>query len=134
MLRLLEELLWSLRRKGVKISPAQAIDVARAALLVGFDDRQSLRDAIAAVVVTRAEERVVFEAVFEQHFAPDGLHARDLAGRLRAQGFDEATVARVREILEELAASDAGSSGEGAQLLMALFRGSLLDHKLTSAE
>jgi uncharacterized protein len=133
MLRLLEEFLWSLRRKGVKISPAQAIDAARAALLVGFDQRETLRDALAAVVVTQSRDRVVFEAMFERFFALEGRHDRDLPGRLRAQGFDEGTVARVREILEALAGSE-GPDGEDERLLVALFRGSMLDHRLTSAE
>lgn len=133
MLRLLEELLWSLRRKGLVISPAQAIDAVRAASLVGFGDRALLREAIAAVVVTREEQRVVFEAVFDRFFSADAAHERDLSGRLRGQGLDDETVRRALWILEVMA-EQGGPSGDAARLLMAASRGAALGHMLMGGE
>ena len=46
MLRVVDELLWTLRREGFSISTAQAIDAARVATLLGFADRDALRDGL----------------------------------------------------------------------------------------
>ena len=57
LVRVLDELLWALRRDGFEVSTAHAIDVARAVKVVGFERRDRLREAVACLVVQRAEER-----------------------------------------------------------------------------
>ncbi len=67
--RVLDELLWSIRRAGFAIATSQAIDVARAVRAIGYGDRSRMRDAIAAIVVTRARDRERFDAAFDGDFA-----------------------------------------------------------------
>jgi hypothetical protein len=116
VLRLVDELIWALRREGFPVSTAQAIDVARAVELVGFGDRGALRDAVGAVVVERATERGDFRQAFERFFAPDRAHAGDLWARLRERGFSEEELGVLRELLEAIASS----AGAGRPALAAL--------------
>lgn len=126
MIRVVEELLWTLRREGFVIAPSQAIDVARAVSIVGWDDRDAVADAIAAVVVHHARDRSRFELLFARFFAADGPHARDLRGRLRARGLSDEDVDGVVSIVAALA--DAGT--DGAALLLTLLDGAALTHRL----
>lgn len=129
MHRVVDELLWTLRREGFSISPAQVIDAMRAVEIVGFDDRRAFVDAIACVVVQRAADRSRFDTLVDRFFAADGPHARDLMGRLRASGFDADVLARLGELLEAVA-GPGDASGEGAALLLALLGGATLEHRL----
>ena len=117
MLRLLDELLWALRREGFGISTAQAIDGARAAALVGFGDRAVLRDAIGAVVVQRAADVPRFREVFEGFFAPGTAHGGDLWGRLADRGFSADELCAAREVIEAVLATSAGGGAAAAVLL-----------------
>jgi len=119
LVRVLDELLWTLRREGFDISTAQAIDVARAVELVGLAHRARVREAIACLVVRRASERPRFDAAFERFFAPGQAAARGtLWERLEAEGFSGAELDALRALLEQLA-------GRGADSATAL--GTLLD-------
>lgn len=127
-LRFADELLWSLRRAGLEISTAQAITAARAIAMVGVASPEPLRDALRAVVVTRAEDLTVFERAFTRHF--DGSAApRDLFDRLRARGLSEDDLAELGALLAEMARA----SSDGASLLALTERGSDLDRLLQSA-
>jgi uncharacterized protein len=132
MLRVLDELLWALRRDGFTISTAQAIDAVRVAALVGFADRAALRDGLAAVVVERRADRDRFHEAFAAFFTPDRAHAGDLWSRLRARGFDPAELAALRELLDA-AAERSGVSGDAPALLGLLGAESELDHLLLAA-
>ena len=132
MLRVLDELLWALRRDGFTISTAQAIDVVRVARLVGFGDRATLRDAIAAVVVERRADRDRFRAAFDGFFAADRAHAGDLWSALRARGFADDELAALRELLQG-AAERSGATGDAPALLGLLGAESELDHLLRAA-
>jgi uncharacterized protein with von Willebrand factor type A (vWA) domain len=128
LLRVLDELLWRLRREGFEISTAQAIDAVRAAEAVGLQRRADVREAIAAVVVHRARERRRFDAVFDGFFGggPAGPHAA-LWERLRERGFDDAELDALRALLAQIALGDADAI---ASLGMLLDRGADLDRKL----
>ena len=118
MVRLLDELLWSLRRDDFEISTAQAIDVARAVLVVGFDSASRVRDAIACLVVRRASDRARFDAVFDRFFAPGSAGARGtLWQRLEAQSFTAAEVDALRALLEQLVNSGADGAASFSVLL-----------------
>jgi uncharacterized protein with von Willebrand factor type A (vWA) domain len=126
--RVLDELVWSLRRGGLVVATSQAIDVARAARAVGIDDRAALREAIASAVVHRARDRAAFDAAFDRFFA--GQPRGSLWERLAARGFSAAELDEVRELLARLAAS----GPDGAQHLGALLeRGAELDRLLNLA-
>ena len=132
MLRILDELLWALRREGFAVSTAQAIDAARVVALCGFADRGVLRDALGAVVVERRADRERFREAFAAFFAPERAHAGDLWSRLRARGFAEAELSALRELLQA-AAERSGATGDAPALAGLLGSESELDHLLLAA-
>ena len=56
LVRVVSELLWSLRREGFVVAPSQSMDVARAMVLLGFSRRDVVRDAVAALLGVRPEK------------------------------------------------------------------------------
>lgn len=127
MTRVLDEFLWTLRREGLLVSTAQAIEAARAAALVGLVDRDVFKDAIAATVVTRAADRARFERGFDAYF---GAEPRDdLWERLAAAGFDREELRVLREAFATWSGGDGAGAGYAQEL--ALFeRGSELEQLL----
>ncbi|MFO0615753.1 MAG: VWA domain-containing protein [Polyangiaceae bacterium] len=130
MLRVLEELLYTLRREGFAISIPQAIDAARALDLVGFEDPATLRAALSAVLVERASDLPRFRAAFDRFFSSEGAHPGDLFGRLRERGFSDEEIGALRGMLTELSAP----SGAEALAMRAITGAeSELDHILGAA-
>jgi len=125
-LRVTDELLWVLRRSGFAIATSQAIDVVRAVRAVGFESRDVVRDAIAAVVVKRGRDRARFDDAFDAFFAREPR--RTLWERLAAEGFTDAELDSVRELLDAFATS----SPDGA-LGPLVHRGAELDRLLQLA-
>jgi uncharacterized protein len=123
LLRVFDELLWSLRRGGFKISVAGAIDALRAVREVGLDDRTALLNALAAVIVHSPQERPRFDRIARDFFARSSPH-ESLAERLAHGGFSESEVAEIMDLLERLAAS---AGEEGARLGALLEGGPDLD-------
>ena len=107
--RVVDELLWTLRREGFRIATSQAIDVARAVRAVGLANRAAMRDAIACVVVDRARGRARFDATFDAFFAAERAARGTLWERLAARGFDDAELAELRTLLGALATASADS-------------------------
>lgn len=129
MLRIVDELLWVLRREGISVAPSQAIDAARALAEVGFDDPAALRETLACVLVSSRNDRARFDRGFDEFFATDEPHARDFWGRLRQQGFTDTELDALRELLE------VSSSQAGDTVLRALAGGhGQLDPILAAAE
>ena len=129
LVRLVDELLWALRREGFAISTAQAVDAARAVAVVGLERRDDVRDAIAAVVVQRAGDRARFGRAFDRFFDVDATMHRGstLWERLSAAGFDDAELGVLRELLAQLGAA----SRDDLQALGTLLdRGAELDWAL----
>ncbi|MEO6421025.1 MAG: VWA domain-containing protein [Polyangiaceae bacterium] len=124
--RVLDELLWTLRRSGLIISTSQAIDAMRAIAAVGLEDRALVREAVACVVVHRAGDRLRFDRAFDRFFAT-GEHRGTVWERLAARGFSESELGELRELLERFVET----GGEGAQHLGVLLeRGAELDRML----
>ncbi|MFN5512458.1 MAG: hypothetical protein ACK49H_14480, partial [Burkholderiales bacterium] len=67
----------ALRGSGMPVSSAEAIDAARAVALVGYQDREALKTALASVVSKSEEDDRLFEGVFETFFTP--VQAQQLA-------------------------------------------------------
>ncbi|MDI1447095.1 VWA domain-containing protein [Polyangium sp. 6x1] len=130
MLRVLDELLWVLRREGLPVSTAQAIDAARVAALVGLSDRQTLRDGLGSVLATKKDELTLFRACFDRFFAEERAHLGDLWSRLRVRGFSEAELGALRELLTAAAQR---SSGDAAGMLAFTGEALELDQLLASA-
>ncbi len=125
-LRVVDELLWMLRRGGFAIATSQAIDAARAVRAVGFASREDVREALAAVVVTRARDRARFDVAFDAFFAREPR--RTLWERLAAAGVSDAELDVVRELLEAFA-----SARPDAALGPLVHRGADLDRLLQLA-
>src|SRR6516165_6529151 len=94
MTRVLDELLWALRRAGIVVSIAQAIDAARVAHAVGFQSSRILREALAAVVVLGQRDRRRFDDVFDTFFARD-RSGGTLWERLATRGFTDAELSEL---------------------------------------
>jgi uncharacterized protein len=124
-----DEFLWMLRREGFAISPAQAIDAARAVAAVGLERRWGVAEAVAAVVVQRPLDRARFDTVFDHFFSQDATKRRALSlrERLAARGFDESEMQTLFALLAGYPKEDDSSLLDtllerGAQLDFALAR------------
>jgi len=70
MERTLTRFIRALRTAGAQVSTAEAIDAARALDVIGFEDRQSLKDSLGIVLAKSAEEKAVHDQLFELYFNP----------------------------------------------------------------
>jgi uncharacterized protein with von Willebrand factor type A (vWA) domain len=82
-----------LRQNGVRVSPAEVADAARAAALVGVGERDGFRAALRATLVKRAADVPLFDALFAVYFSAlgrvlDGLD-RGLLAELEGPGLLE---------------------------------------------
>ncbi len=127
-LRVTDELLWVLRRAGFAIATSQAIDAVRAVRAVGFESRDGVRDALAAVVVKRARDRARFDDVFDGFFSREPR--RTLWERLAADGFTDDEVEVLRDLLDAFAVSPPDGGGVLGALI---HRGAELDRLLQLA-
>jgi uncharacterized protein with von Willebrand factor type A (vWA) domain len=128
LLRVIDELLWRLRRDGFEISTAQAIDAARAVAAVGLDWPSAVREAIACVVVARPGDRARFDTSFSRFFGPGPANAiGTLRERLYARGFDPSELDALTALLAELGADAGGIAGSFGALIE---RGADLDRLL----
>lgn len=111
------ELLWTLRRAGLAISTAEAIDLFRAYALLGFDDRDALLGATEAVLARRADDVAVIRATFARYFDPAAAHGRHSRTRLIGAGFSDEELATVERVLRDMLTV---SGSEEAAVLLAL--------------
>jgi uncharacterized protein len=80
-----------LRQNGLRVSPAEVADAARAVNAVGLDDRGSFHAAVAAALCKRGGDVELFDRLFEIYFSGaaamlEGID-RSLVGQLEAEGF-----------------------------------------------
>ncbi len=123
MVRVVDELLWRMRREGLKVPPSSAIDALAAIRVVGIDDRDAFRAALACALVKSTRDRRAFDRGFDAFFSGD--RRGTLRERLLARGFSAGEVAALEEILRDLA------NAENLQLF--LDGGSDLDRVLALA-
>jgi uncharacterized protein with von Willebrand factor type A (vWA) domain len=121
--RVFDELLWSLRRGGLKIPVSSAIDALAVLREVGLEDRDAVTEGLAAVVVKSKEERPRFDRIVRDFFERASPH-EGLTERLLRQGFSASDVAELVDLLERLAAS---ANEDGGQFAALLQRGPELD-------
>lgn len=70
MLETLQRFVEVLRSRGLAISPAEALDAARAAAAVGPEDRRLFRAALSTALAKSLRSRGTFEVAFDEFFAP----------------------------------------------------------------
>jgi uncharacterized protein with von Willebrand factor type A (vWA) domain len=125
LVRLIDEVVWRLRREGFVVSTAQAIDVARAVEAVGLGGGDDVGNAVAAVVVDRAADRRRFDEAIAEFFGSRASQpsARSLWERLAAAGFGVEEIDALRGALQQLGAQGADGMtplgtllGQGAEL------------------
>jgi hypothetical protein len=59
------------RGAGLKVSAAEGIDAARAVDLVGFEDRDVLKDSLGLVLAKTPDEKAAYDEVFDLYFKRD---------------------------------------------------------------
>jgi hypothetical protein len=69
------DLVRAARSAGLRVSPAESIDAARAVELVGPADRERLRDTLSLVLAKTADEKTRFDACFDRFFSRGGVAA-----------------------------------------------------------
>jgi uncharacterized protein with von Willebrand factor type A (vWA) domain len=69
--RILSEFIVSLRHAGVRISVSETLDALHSVWLVGYEDRESLRDALMAALPKSAPEKEIFNRCFDHFFSFD---------------------------------------------------------------
>jgi len=76
----LDGLVRALRAADVPVSVREMLEAHETAAVVGFADRQTLKDALAVVCAKSKEEKERFDACFDLYFARDELRAPPPAG------------------------------------------------------
>jgi uncharacterized protein len=132
-----------LRQNGIRVSPSEVQDAARAAAWVGVEDRSAFRAALRATMVKRALDEDAFVRAFELFFsgAARTLEAIDasLAQRIEEEGLLEgrelrALVAALRELARGFSPMTlAALDGDRARLAR-IFRGAALTLDLSRLE
>jgi uncharacterized protein with von Willebrand factor type A (vWA) domain len=100
MQRALLEFVAVVRRSGVRVSTAEALDAARALSCVPLACRADLRLALASTLAKTAGDRQRVLDCFDRFFLASGSTQLDLYARLRAQGFSEDELESLRGLLE----------------------------------
>lgn len=73
MEQVLQNLIIALRASGVRISVSESMDAMYAARLVGYENRQTLKDSLSATLAKSHREKEIFEASFNRFFSLDGF-------------------------------------------------------------
>ncbi|MFD9560602.1 VWA domain-containing protein [Streptomyces sp. NPDC059994] len=109
----LTELVRTLRTHGLRIGPGETVDAAAALEVLGFADRERMREGLAAALLHHEGQRAVFDPVFDLYFplrvgapATPGGDTADLRERLAA-----ALAANDQAALGQLAAEAVDSLG-----------------------
>jgi uncharacterized protein with von Willebrand factor type A (vWA) domain len=64
------------RGAGLRISAAEGIDAARALDLVGYADREILKDTLGTILAKTLDEKVLYDETFELFFRPNAFSER----------------------------------------------------------
>jgi len=67
------------RSAGLRVSPAESIDAVRAVQVVGWDDREALRDTLALVMAKTVEEKRQFDDCFDLFFRREAFRGEQPA-------------------------------------------------------
>ena len=103
-----------LRKSGIRVSTAEAIDAFEALDELSIDDREIFRDALRTTMVKRGEEVPTFDELFELYWSGfyDNLRETfgEAAGSLSALGLD------LEELLKRIAQQIQGMQGDPGEL------------------
>ncbi len=103
-----------LRKSGIRVSTAEAIDAFEALEQLSIDDREIFRDALRATMVKRGEEVPTYDELFELYWSGfyDSLRETfgEAAGSLAGLGLD------LEELLKRIAQQIQGMQGDPGDL------------------
>jgi uncharacterized protein with von Willebrand factor type A (vWA) domain len=80
--QVLQNLIMALRASGVRISVSENIDAMNAVRLLGYADRQILKDSLSATLAKSRHETETFEACFDRFFSLDNFSDGDMVSSL----------------------------------------------------
>ena len=69
MERALTNYIRALRTAGAAVSPGEAIDAARALAVVGYADRQTMKNTLSVVLAKTVEEKELHDGLFDLYFS-----------------------------------------------------------------
>jgi uncharacterized protein len=69
MERTLTDFIRALRSAGAQVSSSEAIDAANALALIGYEDRQLMKDSLSVVLAKSEEEKLIHDQLFEAFFS-----------------------------------------------------------------
>ncbi|MFH1351386.1 MAG: VWA domain-containing protein [Pseudomonadota bacterium] len=73
MEQVLQNLITALRSSGVRISVSESMDAMQAAILMGYANRQVLKDSLSVTLAKSQREKEIFESCFDRFFSKDGF-------------------------------------------------------------
>jgi len=95
----LADFIHALRRSGVRISTAEAIDALYATNLIGYADRDILRNALAAALAKSSHEQIIFDNCFNFFFAFDSLPLVNLDGSITPAEADTQSLSNLAQLI-----------------------------------
>lgn len=100
MLRALHEFVAYVRRAGVRVSTAEALDAVRVVRCLGLSSRADLRAGLSAALAKDARDVRRVQRLFDTFFSEQGAPAGDLYARLREAGFQEDELDVLRALID----------------------------------
>ena len=85
--RTLTHFIAALRNAEVRISPAETLDAMNALELVGYRDRDFLKDSLSLVLPKTADEKETFDTTFDQFFSFEDVSAQTATLAEAGEGF-----------------------------------------------
>jgi uncharacterized protein with von Willebrand factor type A (vWA) domain len=115
-----------LRKSGIRVSTAEAIDAFKALDELSLDEREIFKDALRGTMVKRGEEVSTFDQLFDLYWSGFYDNLRDAFGdvgeKMAGQGIDLEEL--LRQIAEQLQNMD-GNAGDLSELAQALLTADL---------
>lgn len=87
-----------LRGRDIPVSPADTLDAVQAASLLGYEQRDTLRDGLAAVLAKSSHEELTYREAFDLFFSPQKTRrSRPVPRRMRLPPRNHRTPAKYRQ-------------------------------------
>jgi uncharacterized protein len=104
MERTLTDFIRALRAAGAPVSSAETIDAARTLELIGYEDRQRMKDAFGLVLAKTEEEKVIHDQMFETFFRRKSVEP--------SRAIHSSSASNKKSTASELKANDKKAKGE----------------------
>ena len=78
-----------LRTAEIKVSPAETLDAMQALDIVGYRDREFLKNSLSMVLAKNPEEKETFDSCFDRFFSFKEIHTEDNETGTTTDAFDE---------------------------------------------